>query len=157
MAQRRGGVQRREHFGAGGFHVAFQAFDAVVRVTVFDFNLFEGPSGGLLFLFGARCRVAAFGHRGPARLAPRVERAKLGSHLERAMLDGIDLLAVEFNMLLAPRDVELAGVHRFARSRRVLVGADERHAHAAEIRIGGGDGGSGTRFAHARVGQSRAN
>ena len=96
------------------------------------------------------------GQQSPAGLTARLERGKLCPDFFGARGERRNLLAVEFNLLLTPVDVELAGVDRLAGAGRLGFGLDQRHANTAEIRLCLGHRGRRGRLALARVREARA-
>ena len=156
MSQRRRDVQRREHLRPRRLDVGFEPLDAPILVAVFRFDPLQLGGGLLLVLLRLRGGLRALGQQEPSGLAARLERRKLRAHFFGARAERRDLLAVELDLLLAPVDVELAGVHGLARARRLAFGLDERDADAAEIRFRCGHRRRRGRLALARVRQPAA-
>ena len=156
MAQSRCDVERRKHFGSRRFDVRFEAFDAPVLVGVFRFDPHQLGGGLLLVALRRRSSLLPFEEQHPSGLAPRLERGQLCPHFFGARGERRNLLAVEFDLLLAQIDVELAGVDRLAGAGRLRFGFDEGHANAAEIRLGLGNGCRCGRLALVRAREPRA-
>src|SRR5438874_574281 len=89
-------------------------------------------------------------------LTPCFEQPQLVSYFGRATFDRADLLAIEFDLLLAPVDVELARVHGFARRSRLLLRSNKGEPHATEIGIRGPHAGGGRRLASQCLGKPSA-
>ena len=154
MPQRRRDIQRRKDLGSRGLDVGFEPFDAAVLVAVLRLDALELESGPLLILLGRGRLLLPLGQQQPSGLTARLERRKLLANLFGASGERRDLLPVEFNLLLPPGDVELARVHRLARSGRRGFGLDERDSDTAEIRLCFGHRGRGRRLPFARVRQA---
>ncbi len=154
--ERRHRVHHGVDLGAGLLNRALDGGDRLLRLGV---GLGRGGRG----IGGVVARAFGFGNGGAAlfepqalRLAAVFERLTLGVEFADARLQHRRLLGVERELLLAPVDVEFAGVRGFADARGILLGLREFDAHARQFGFHFGQTGRRTHFVLSGVVQARA-
>ena len=103
-----------------------------------------------------RAARAALFEREALGLAPRFERRALDLELGAARLQHLGLLRIERNLLLAPIDLELAGMRRFAHARRRRFGFGQLDAQPPELVLDFGEPRRGAPLRCSRASASRA-
>jgi hypothetical protein len=121
VAKRRGGVESGEHRAAGRLDVAFEPLDLLLGA---DMRIGGSGEDSCRLVAGLGCffrRLAARLEGNPGRFAARGEIANLLGNLAGARCQRVGLVAVEFELLLAPVDVQFAGVRLFTNLRGALI------------------------------------
>ena len=149
-------VDHGEDLAASGLHVRIQSLDLTLRRAVRLVGL--GQHGRRLVarpLGLGRGGLARFDEKARRR-PPRTEIADFSLDVPGARGQRLSVLAVEFELLLAAVDIELASVRLLAHGRRAAVGLRLLDPKPAERRFGGGQSGGRGGFALARLRQTRA-
>jgi hypothetical protein len=156
VAQGGGGIQRREHTGAGRLDVGFKALDPLLGFRVRFTRVRERLRRGLTRTHGFSRGLDAPGHGQPCRLAPCLQIAELAGNLSGPARQRLGLVAVEFLLLLPAIDVELPRVGILANARGAAIRFRLLDAQTGEVRFAFGDARGGRRLAGARLREPRA-
>ena len=100
----------------------------------------------------AALRQGVFG-----RLSTRLERVELGRHGAGTVVEGLDLLTVKRNLLVAPGDGELSVVGHLTRLGRPRFRFDELEAQPTGVGLKRGDGRGSPALLDAYLCESAAN
>jgi hypothetical protein len=135
MSKGRRDVQGREDLRTRRFDVRLEPLNAVVLRGVRLLNLLQLVGRVLSIPLRRRGRLLPIEKLDPSWLATRVQICELAANLFCPCRQGIGLLAIELDLLLATADVEFAVVDAFARARRCRLRFGNRDADTAEISL----------------------
>jgi hypothetical protein len=138
VPQRGRDVQGGKHFGSCGFYIGFEAFYPLAFLDVLAFDAVQFDGGLLLFPPRALGCFLPLGESETSWLAPGRESGQLGPNLIRPSNEGLDLLSIEVNLLLAAVDVELTNMDALSSAGRAFLVRDKRRSHPAEVCFGFG-------------------
>ena len=126
-------VQGGKHGRAGAFYIVFQAFDLLLRSRVSFMCVGEGRGSLVSSALNLRSAAPVLCRGTMRRLAPPVEIADLFREFSLPGCERVNLLAIEFCLLLSAIDVELPGVGVFADLDRAVLSLGLFNAQAGYI------------------------
>src|SRR5262245_61343019 len=133
MAHRHDGVDRGEEIRARSLDIRLEAFDSLQRSGMFFVGGGEQANRFFARLLGLDRSLTTRLDRNARRFTTLLELADLDVDFGAARVEALSLLPIEFLLLLATCDVELASMRSFANRRRTVVGFGLPDTESAEI------------------------